>query len=292
MNAVMQFCETIFNPLVVIFTVSNLASMGLQVNIPQALKTLRNPKFLGLVLVWGWVVGPALGYLITRVLPLAEPYATVVLITSLAPCAPFLPPMVGKARGDVDFTGAFIPLAALGTVVFMPMLSPLLIKGLTLSAMALAKPLVITVLMPLLIGAVIRTYAAPVAHKIFRPVKVIAGLSTALTVLFSLLLYAERMLNTAGSFALLSMTVFMVVMGLITYRFGFGLKQNQRSVMALGMGTRNIAAVFAGVLAIPNGDPRMVAMVVMWTLWSLILALIVAPIIGKQAGKTVVEGSA
>ena len=116
----------------------------------------------------------------------------------------------------------------------------------------------------------------------------IAGLSTALTVLFCILLYGKRMLDTAGSFALLSMTVFMVVMGLITYHFGFGLKQNQRSVMSLGMGTRNIAAVFAGVLAIPNGDPRMVAMVVMWTLWSFILAQIVAPIIGKQAGKTVV----
>jgi BASS family bile acid:Na+ symporter len=292
MDAVIQFCQTIFNPLVIIFTISNLASMGLQVNIPQVLKTLRNPKFLGLVFGWGWLVGPALGYLITKILPLAEPFAVVMLITSLAPCAPFLPPMVTKALGDLDFAGAFIPVAAVGTVVFMPILAPFLIKGLTLSPLALAKPLVITVLIPLLIGALIRTYAAAAADKIFPPVKVIAGLSTALTVLFCILLYGKRMLDTAGSFALLSMTVFMVVMALITYRFGFGLKQNQRSVMALGMGTRNIAAVFAGVLAIPNGDPRMVAMVVMWTLWSFILALIVAPIIGKRFGKAVAGGAA
>jgi len=292
MNDVIQFCQTIFNPLVIIFTISNLASMGLQVNIPPVLKTLRDPKVLGLVLVWGWVVGPALGYLITRIIPLAEPYAAVVLIACLAPCAPFLPPMVGKARGDLDFAGAFIPLAAVGTVVFMPMIAPLLVKGVTLSTLALAKPLIITVLIPLLIGAVIRTYVAPVANKIFQPVKVLAGLSTSLTVLFCILLYGKPILNTAGSFAFLSLTVFMVVMGLITYRFGFGLKQNQRSVMSLGMGTRNIAAVFAGVLAIPNGDPRMMAMTVMWTVWSFILSLIVAPIIGKLAGKTVVGGAA
>jgi BASS family bile acid:Na+ symporter len=288
MDTVMQYLQTMFNPLVVVFTISNLASMGLQVNIPPVLKTLRNLKFLGLVLVWGWVAGPALGYLITRFIPLAEPFAVVVLITSLAPCAPFLPPMVGRARGNADFAGAFIPLAALGTVVFMPLMAPRLIKGLTLSAMALAKPLVFTVLIPLLIGALIRTYAAPLAEKIFRPVKVLAGLSTALTVVLCVVLYGRQMFDTAGSFALLSMTLFMVVMGLITYRFGFGLKQNERSVMALGMGTRNIAAVFAGVLAIPNGDPRMVAMVVMWTLWSFVLALVVASIIGRQVGKTVV----
>jgi bile acid:Na+ symporter, BASS family len=284
MSAVTQFMQTVFTPLVIVFTVANLASMGLQVDIPPVLKTLRSVKLLLLVLVWGWVVGPALGYLITIVLPLAEPFAAVVLLTSLAPCAPFLPPMIGKARGDVNFAGAFIPLAAVGTVVFMPLLAPLMIKGLTLSAVALAKPLVITVLIPLLVGALVRTYTAAMAKKIFPVVKVIAGLSTALTVLFCLLLYGRQMLETAGSFALLSMTVFMIVLGLITYRFGFGLEQNQRSVMSLGMGTRNIAAVFAGVLAIPNGDPRMVAMVVMWTLWSFILALLVAPLIGKHAG--------
>jgi hypothetical protein len=95
------------------------------------------------------------------------------------------------------------------------------------------------------------------------------------------------MINTAGSFALLSMTIFMVVIASITYFVGFGLKQNERSVMSLGIGTRNIAAVLIGVLAIPNGDPRMLAMTVMWTLWSFILALIYARILVKHALKPV-----
>jgi BASS family bile acid:Na+ symporter len=292
MSGFLEFAQAIFGPLVLVFTVSNLASMGLQVDIPQVLKTARNPRFLTLVLVWGWVVGPALGYLITRILPLAEPYAAVVLLTSLAPCAPFLPPLVGKARGDVAFAGAFIPAAAVGTVVFMPLLAPRLIEGLTLSVLSLAKPLVLTVLIPLVAGAVLRTYAAPWAAKLFKPVKGLAGLSTALTVLFCILLYARRMLDTAGSFALASMTLFMLALGLITYRFGFGLKQSERSVMCMGMGSRNIAAVLAGVLAIPNGDPRMTAMVIMWTLWSFVLAKIAAPILGRLADRTVVGGVA
>ena len=129
-------------------------------------------------------------------------------------------------------------------------------------------------------------------REALQPVKALAGLSTALTVLFCILLYARQMLDTAGSFALASMTVFMLVMGLITYRFGFGLKQSERSVMCLGMGSRNIAAVLAGVLAIPNGDPRMTAMVIMWTLWSFVLAKIAAPILGRLADRTVVGGVA
>jgi BASS family bile acid:Na+ symporter len=285
MNIVLQFLQATFSPLVLLFTVSNLAAMGLQVKMPEVMEALRNKKSLALIFVWGWVLGPAFGYLITRILPLAEPYVIVVLLASLAPCAPFLQQMVEKARGDMGFAGALIPLVAVGTVVLMPLMAPLLIKGLTISTWALAKPLILTILLPLLIGAAIRHYAGNGATKIFPAIKRLALLSTLLTIAWCLVLYGRGMLNTAGSFALLSMTLFMVGMALITYRFGFGLKQNQRSVMALGMGTRNVAAVLAAALAIPNADPGIVVMTIMWTLWSVVLAAIGAKIFAKQAAK-------
>jgi BASS family bile acid:Na+ symporter len=292
MSAVMQFLETTFGPLVFVFTVANLAAMGLQVRMPEVAAALRNKKSLALIFVWGWVVGPAFGYLITRLLPLADPYVVVVLLASLAPCAPFLQQMVGRARGDMGFAGALIPLVAVGTVLLMPLMAPLLIQGVTISTWSLAKPLLLTILLPLMVGAAIRQYADTVATKIFPGVKGLALLSTALTILWCLVIYGRGMLNTAGSFALLSMTLFMVGMGLITYRFGFGMKQSQRSVMALGMGTRNVAAVLAAALAIPNADPRIVVMTVMWTLWSVVLAAMGANVFARLAGSTGTAGEA
>ena len=292
MNAVMQFLQTTFAPLVFLFTVSNLAAMGLQVRVPGVVVALRTKRSMALIFVWSWVVGPAFGYLITRVLPLAEPYVIVILLTSLAPCAPFLQQMVSKARGDMAFAGALIPLVAVGTVVLMPVMAPLLITGLTIDTWALAKPLLLTILLPLIIGAAIRHYADTVATRIFPAIKLIALLSTLMTIVWCLVLYGEAMLDTAGSLALLSMTLFMVGMALITYLFGFGLTQAQRSVMALGMGTRNIAAVLAGALAIPNADSRIVTMVVMWTLWSVVLAAIGAKVFAEQADEVAVGGTA
>jgi len=291
MSAVMEFLQTTFGPLVFIFTVSNLAAMGLQVRMPEVILALRNKKSLALIFVWGWVVGPAFGYLITKVLPLAEPYVVVVFLASLAPVAPFLQQVVGKARGDMGFAGALVPLVMVGTVVLMPLMAPMLIKGVTITTASIAKPLLLTILLPLIIGAAIRHFSDKGATKIFPAVKGLALLSTLLTIVWCLVIYGRGMLNTAGEFAFLSMNLFMIGMGFITYRFGFGMKQNQRSVMALGMGTRNIAAVLAAAFAIPNVDPRTVAMVVMWTLWSVVLAAIGAKIFAKQAGKTV-EGCA
>jgi len=285
MNEIMQFFQPYFQPVVTVFTISNLLTMGLQVNIPEVTKKLSNPKLLVMIFLWGWVVGPAIAFLIVTVIPLAAPFVIVMYIASLAPSAPFLPPMIDKARGDVAFAGAFIPLAVVGTVIFLPLFAPFLIKGIEIDALALAKPLVITMLIPLIIGASIKTYAEKVADKIFVPVKKLAGLSTLITIILCLILYWELMISTAGSFALLSMTIFMVVIAMLTYFLGFGLKQNERSVMSLGIGTRNIAAVLIGVLAIPNGDPSMLAMTILWTLWSFILALLYARILNKRVLK-------
>ena len=253
---------------------------------PEVVIALRNKKAVALIFVWGWVLGPAFGYLITWALPLAEPYKVVVLLASLAPCAPFLQQMVGKARGDMAFAGALIPLVAVGTVVLMPLLAPLLVKGVTINTWSLAKPLFLTILLPLIIGAAIRHYADTAATRMFPAIKGLAVISTLLTIVWCLVIYGRAMLDTAGELAFLSATLFMVGMGLITYNFSFGLKQNQRSIMSLGLSTLNGAALFAATTAIPNADSRIGAMTIIWIVWSIPLAAIGAKIFAKQAGKT------
>ena len=217
MDAVMQFLQTTFGPLVFVFTVSNLAAMGLQVRLPEVVAASRNKTAMALIFVWGWVVGPAFAYLITSVLPLAEPYVVVVFLASLAPVAPFLQQMVGKARGDMGFAGALVPLVMVGTVVLMPVMAPMLIKGVAISTSALAKPLLLTILLPLIVGAATRHYADTGATRIFPAVKGLALLSTMLTIVWCLVIYGQGMLNTAGELALLAMTLFMIGMGVIAY---------------------------------------------------------------------------
>ncbi|HFB98158.1 MAG TPA: hypothetical protein ENJ62_03365, partial [Bryobacterales bacterium] len=120
--------QTVFTASVVVFTVANLAAMGLELNLREATKTLRNAKAVGLILLWGWVVGPALAWLIIRLLPLQEAHADGLLLISLAPTAPFFPLMVRRARGDMSFAGAFLFVTTLGVVLFLPLLAPLLIS--------------------------------------------------------------------------------------------------------------------------------------------------------------------
>jgi BASS family bile acid:Na+ symporter len=287
MSEIMQFIEATFKPGVLVFVLANMVTLGLQAKMGNVVETFKNKKAMALIVVWGFVFGPALAYLITVVFPLAEPYVLAILISSVAPMAPFFPLAVEKARGDVSFANAFVPVVIVGTVVVMPLIGPLVIEGLTVSPVALAGRLFLTLLLPLAIGAVVRHYAETVVTRIFPTVNVITKIITLVMITECVVIYGPPVVKMFGSFAFLAATVFMLVMVVVTYKFGFGLKQNQRSVMALGMLQRNMGGILVVLFAIPDMDPVVIAFVIMWGVWSLPLSVIAARIFAKQAGKTV-----
>ena len=257
--------------------------MGLELNLTEALKTLRSARAIGLIVLWGWVVGPALAWLITKVLPLAEAHAAGLLLISLAPTAPFFPLMVGRARGDMSFAAAFMLLTTIGTVVLLPLMTPVLIQGLTVDTWSLAKPLLIMVLLPMLIGGAIGVFAPTVAEKLFPVVKKIGGISLLITLALTLYLYGREMLGAVGSFAPGAQVLFFVLITTLSYNLGFGLKQPQRSAMALGMCTRNIAAVFAAYFGITNPPEGMFVMIVLVVPLAALVAIVAARIFARQA---------
>ena len=268
---------TWFNITVVVFTVANLMAGGLECELKAALKWLRSPKLVVPTFVWGWVVGPALAWLIIAALPLSAGHAAGLMLTSLAPIAPFLPLAASKARGDMTFTGAYILLGTVVTVVLMPVMAPLLIQGLTLSAWPLAKPLIVLVLIPLLVGVALRFYQPAVALAIFPWVKKTGGIFLLLCLATTLWIYGMEMLSTVGSFATAAWVVFMVVMAVLPYVIGFGLEQSQRSAMAIGMSSRNISAGFVAFFGITNPPDGMFLMVLLVVPIHVVIGLLAVP---------------
>ena len=91
------------------------------------------------------------------------------------------------------------------------------------------------------------------------------------------------MLSAVGSFAPGAQVLLFIVITALSYKVGFGLKQDQRSGMALGMCTRNIAAVFAAFFGIPDPPPGLFVMIVLVVPLALIVALVATRIFARQA---------
>jgi BASS family bile acid:Na+ symporter len=274
--------QDVFNITVVIFTVTNIGALGLETNLREALKHLYSVRAIGLVLLWGWVVGPALAFLLIRLLPLAEGHAAGLLLISLAPTAPFFPLLVRRARGDMSFAASFMMLTTVGVVLFLPLMAPRLIVGLTVDSWSLARPLLVMVLFPLLIGVAIGEFAPNKAERLFPVVKKIGGIFLAIVLVLTLVIYGRDMLATVGSFAPGAQVLFFVAITALSYTIHFGLAQPQRSTMALGMCTRNIAAVFAAFFGITNPPPGMFVMVILVVPLAAVVAVVAARLFARQ----------
>jgi len=224
------------------------------------------------------VVGPACAWTIVKFLPLSEGHAAGLLLISLAPTAPFYPLMVRRAHGDMSFGAATMLVTRVGAVVLLPLMAPLLIKGVTVDSWSLAKPMLIMALLPMVIGIALKVNAEPLADKLFPAVKRIGDVSLLLTLALTLVLYGREMLEAIGSFAPGAQVLFLIAMAALSYRASFGLKQEQRSGIALAMCTRNIAAVFAAFYGIADPPPGMFVMVVLVVPLALLVALAAARI--------------
>src|SRR5512146_3030920 len=116
---------------IVIFMVGNLLEVGLRLKVAEALAALRNVRFLVTSIVWCFVLGPALAVLLTKFIPLTEPYALGLILLGMAPCSPAIPIMMRKSGGSLAYMSAFMLVAYAGTVLLMPFMVPMLIKGFT-----------------------------------------------------------------------------------------------------------------------------------------------------------------
>ena len=273
----------LFKITLAIFMAGSLLEMGLRLNLADAFKGLRNVRFVAYTLVWSFVLVPALAYGITLVIPLQAPYALGLLLLGMAPCAPFVPGLVDKAKGDLGFTAAFMVLASVGTVVCMPFTVPLLTKGLSASAWAIAKPLLVVVLLPMTVGVIIRRQADAFATRLLPFAKKLAGIFGLLWSVLCLVIYGKALLGVAGELALASELLFFGVIFLSTYFLGFGLPYEQKIVLSVGVTTRNLGACLTPLLSVPDADQRATLMIVLALPIMIIVSLLGAKWLAPKA---------
>ncbi len=247
----------------VIFMAGNLMEMGLRLDIADALRGLRNLRFVAFTLAWAFVLVPALALGIMHAMPLEPPYALGLILLGLAPCAPFVPALAAKGQGDLGSTAAFMLLTAVGTVILMPVAVPLLTTGLTVTAWSVARPLLIMVLIPLTIGMAIRRASGDCAEALRPTVKKITGIATVIVGVLCILVYGRGLLSLGGTFAIASQCLFFAIVATLTYLLALGLRHEERIVLSVGLTTRNIGAALAPLLAVPEPDQEAAIMVVL-----------------------------
>ena len=256
----MDVLETALRVGMPVFVVTSLAEAGLTVAPRDVLAPLRDVRFVFLTLIVGWVVCPAVAYVLIEAIPLPAPYATGLVLLALAPGAPFAPAMARIVAADAAYMAAFMVLTAAATVVFMPIGVPLLIDGSAASPALIAGPLLLLVLLPLLVGTMVRGSCRDLADRVRL---VLAGITRILAVgLLALIvvLHGRGVIDAVGSLAILTLLIFTGVVTLAAHLLGADLADERRSVLTIGMCTRNLGAALA-VAGVIDSDRRVIVMI-------------------------------
>jgi len=237
MNEILQIT---FKISILVFIVSSMLSMGFSLTINQIIEPLKNVKLIVLALVVNFILIPIMVYGIISIVPLNEGERIAMLLISIAGGAPFIPKLAEIAKADIPFSIGLMLLLMVVTIFFMPLVIPHMLSGVEVSSWAIAKSLIVTMFLPLVLALFIRAYWE-------RGAKFMQGFFAKLTNIAMLLLIISLViLNTSHLIAMIGYPLLAILLLLIGAMFiGYylgGKEKGTRIVSAFGAGQRNISA--------------------------------------------------
>src|SRR5512139_2499010 len=122
-----SFFEAIATVAGFLFIVTSMLAMGMSLTIPMIVQPLKNVRLVVLALFANFVLVPLLAYVITLIIPLESSLKIGLIVLSTAAGAPFLPKLVQGAKGDIAFGVGLMVLLMVATIVYMPVVLPLLL---------------------------------------------------------------------------------------------------------------------------------------------------------------------
>jgi BASS family bile acid:Na+ symporter len=253
-----------FKPLlaisVLLFPIASMLAVGLGYSLREIAEPLRHPDRIFRALVANFILVPLLAFGLSRLLALEAPLASGLMLIGTAAGAPFLIKLTQVANADPALSATLIILLMPLTVVYMPLVVPLVVADASVSALRVAVPLALTLILPLVVGLIVDS-ALPRLARHLRPfAQKTSSIALVVLVASTVVVNAQHFRGLFGTGAILA--AFLLTAG--SFAIGYlisGPGFDRRAVMGLGAGQRNIAA--AMVVASSDFDnPKTLVIVV------------------------------
>jgi BASS family bile acid:Na+ symporter len=264
-----------------VFVVSSMLAVGVSLTVAQILEPLRNGKVVFLALLANFLLMPLGALAIARLLKLDEPLGVALLLLGAAAGAPFLPKLAGIAKSNLAFAVGLMVLLMVLTVAYMPLVLPLLLEGVSVNPMKIARSLVLLMLLPLGIGLWMKARLSGIADRIRGPLNRTSSLSLTVLIVLMLITNVRNVIGLFGTRGILASILFLVVGAAIGWFLG-GASFEIKGVLALGTAQRNIAAAL--VVGGQNfKDPNVLVMVVVVAVVGLLILMPLARVMGSRS---------
>ena len=280
MTALMAALEKAVPIATLVFVVSSMVAMGLGLKVAQITAPLRNLRLVAMGLLANFALMPLAAVVLARVLRLDEPLGVGLLLSGAAAGAPFLPKLTQIANGNLAFAVALMVLLMVITVGYLPLVLPLLLPGVSVNPVKIARSLVVLMLLPLA-GALAVNAKLPAAAARAKPLfNRLSTLGLILVVVLMVVVNFNKVLSVFGTRAILAGLLFIALGYAVGWALG-GPGADTRTVLGLGTAQRNIAAALV-VGGQSFSNPSVVVMVVVVAIISLLILLPLSRLLARK----------
>ena len=169
------------------------------------------------------------------------------------------------------------------TVAYMPLVLPLLLEGVSVDPMKIARSLLLLMLLPLGVGLAVNARFGSIAEKLRVPLDRISTLSLALLIVLLLVTNVQNVLALFGTRGILASILFLFAGAGIGWLLG-GPGLGTKGVLALGTAQRNIAAALV-VGGKDFDDPKVLVMIVVVAVVGLLILMPLARVLGTRSAE-------
>ncbi len=276
-----EILGTLANVFVLIFVLASMFGLGLGLTLKQALAPMKNISLMSKALLANFILAPLLAFALVRIIGLDDQFAIGLFILSVSAGAPMLAKYAQMAKGDLAFTAGVMVMLMVVTIIYAPLVLPLLMPEVHVDVLGMLKSLVLTMLLPLAAGLFIKARYESLAESLSPHMSQASSFSLIAMFVLAIPLAGGDVLGMIGTGAILTALLFVVSALALGYFLG-GPKKGTRIVTALGTSQRNVSAAL--LITVQNfAEPKVLVMVMTGALVMMIVNVLVAGEFGKRS---------
>lgn len=263
-----------------VFVISTMLHVGLTQKPSDIAGHLKNWPFFLKMLLANFVFAPLLMIVALYFAPFDPALKAGLLIFSLGAGAPFLIKLTQTAEHELALGAAVMMVLMVVTVPYIPVVLPLVLSGVSVDALAIAKALLLQMLLPIGVGMLVAQLLPALTKKAQPWVGVAGNVAMYAMVVATLIGYFPNLLNIIGTGAFLVGLAFVAAAFGLGYLAGAG-KDHLEDIGGLGTAQRNTAA--GVIVAIQNfKDPNVFVMLTLANMLGIVMLMFIAKALSRD----------
>jgi BASS family bile acid:Na+ symporter len=263
-----------------VFVIATMLNVGLTQKPSDIAGHLKNWPFFLKMLLANFVFAPLLMVVALYFAPFDPALKAGLLIFSLGAGAPFLIKLTQTAEHELALGAAVMVVLMVVTVPYVPVVLPLVLSGVSVDALAIAKALLLQMLLPIGVGMLIAQLLSALAKKAQPWVGWVGNVAMYAMVVATLIGYFPNLMNIIGTGAFLVGLAFVAAAFGLGYLAGAG-KDHLEDIGGLGTAQRNTAA--GVIVAIQNfKDPNVFVMLTLANMLGIVMLMFIAKALSRD----------